>query len=52
MCLWFAFGIKKRSLSLAAFSLLNWHILTFAALLGASRALADPELPIPAREIT
>jgi glycosyltransferase involved in cell wall biosynthesis len=52
MGLWFVFGIKKQSLSLAAFSLLNWHILTFAALLGASRALADPEVPIPAREIT
>lgn len=50
--LWFALGIKKRSLSLAAFSLLNWHILTFALLLGARRALADPERPIPAREIT
>lgn len=52
MCLWLALSIKKRSISLAGFSLVNWHIFTFAALLGSSRALADPELPIPAREIT
>jgi glycosyltransferase involved in cell wall biosynthesis len=52
MSLWIALGIKKRSLSFAGISLVNWHILTFAALLGASRPLADPEIPISAREIT
>lgn len=52
MCLWLVLCIKKRSLSLAWFSIINWHILTMAAWLGASRALADPTIPISAREIT
>lgn len=52
MCLLAVLGIKKRNLSLAGFSLINWHILTVAALFGASRALADPRLPIESREIT
>lgn len=52
MCLWLALCIKKRNLPLAAFSLINWHILSLAALLGASRTLPDPRIPIAAREIT
>ncbi|MEO6430322.1 MAG: glycosyltransferase [Nitrosospira sp.] len=52
MCAWLALCIKKRNMALAAFSLVNWHILTVAALLGASRVLADPNIPIAAREIT
>lgn len=52
MCIWLALCIKKRNMALAGFSLVNWHILTVAALLGASRALADPNAPIAAREIT
>ena len=52
MCIWLALYIKKRNMALAGFSLVNWHILTVAALLGASRALADPNIPIAAREIT
>lgn len=52
ICLLAALSIKKRSLSLAVFSLINWHVLTVAALIGASGALADPNVPIEAREIT
>jgi GT2 family glycosyltransferase len=52
MCILFALCIKKRNVGFAAFSLFNWHILTVAALLGASRALADPNTTIAAREIT
>ncbi|SDA25362.1 Glycosyltransferase, GT2 family [Nitrosospira sp. Nsp11] len=50
--LWLVLCIKKRNLSLACFSLINWNVVTMAALLGASRALADPSVPISAREIT
>jgi hypothetical protein len=51
-CLWLMLCIKKHNLSSAWFSLINWHVVTVAALLGASRALADPSVPISAREIT
>jgi GT2 family glycosyltransferase len=52
VCLLLALGIKKRNLPLAGFSLINWHIYTLAALLGASYGVADPHVPITGRDIT
>lgn len=52
ICLLLGLAIKKRNLPLAGFSLINWHIYTLAALLGASYEVADPLVPIAARDIT
>lgn len=50
--LWLLLALKKRSLPAGAFSLIDWHILTVAALIGSTKALPDPRMPIAAREIT
>jgi hypothetical protein len=44
-------AVKKQDVQLAWFSLINWHISTAAALIGSRRPLADPYIPIAAREI-